>query len=389
MAHLRRVALLVETSRAYGRGVIRGIARYHAERKNWLTYFQPHGLGDPPPAWLKQWDGDGVIARIDNRRMASSLAALRVPVVNLRSMIADLPFPFIGTDNQTVGELAAEHLLEKGFRNFGFFELQRKPDPGFEQRLHWFRNYVERAGYTCEVFQPEMVATPLRRRPSHRQQLTRWIKKLRTPVGIMAGNDDHGMQVLEACRQLNIRVPEQVAVIGVDNDEYLCNLSIPSLTSVELDCERIGYEAAVLLDRMMAGRPAPAQLEKIKPRGIVCRASTDVLAVEDPNVVRAIRFLRENACRGIRVTDVFAHVGVSRPTLEPKLRQILRRTIHQEIQRVQIARALELLRASSMPIKQVAREAGFSTVQYMTRLFGTATGETPACYRRRNRLGKH
>jgi len=387
MSSLRRVALLVETSRAYGRGVIRGIARYHAERKNWLTYFQPHGLGDPPPTWLKQWDGHGVIARIDNRRMASALAALGVPVVNLRSSIANLPFPFIGTDNQAVAEMAARHLLDKGFRHFAFFELQKKPYPGFAQRWHWFRAFVEQVGYDCHVFQPDLDNTS-RRRASYRQQLSRWLKSLPTPVGIMTGNDDHGMQLLEACRQLEIRVPDQIAVIGVDNDEYLCSLSIPSMSSVELDCESIGYEAAVLLDRMMSKRPPPEELQKIKPRGVVCRTSTDVLAVDDQDVIRAVRYIRDNACRGIRVTDVFAHVGVSRATLEAKLRQVLRHTVHHEIQRVQVERAMELLRETSLPIKQVAHEAGFSTVQYMTRFFGAATGETPARYRRRIRPGK-
>lgn len=388
MASLRRVALLVETSRAYGRGLLRGIAQYHAEQKNWLTYFQPHGLGDPPPPWLKQWNGHGVIARIDNQQLAASLAALKIPVVNLRSTMANLSFPFIGTNNQAVAELAANHLLEKGLRHFAFFELRRKSYPGFERRLKWFRHTVEQAGAVCEVFKPTPTPATSRGRQQYQKQLHRWIKELPKPVGIMAGNDDHGLRVLEACRQLQIVVPDQVAVIGVDNDECLCNLSIPSLTSVELDCERIGYEAASLLDRMMAGRAAPKVLDQISPRGIVCRASTDLMAVDDAEVSRAIQFIREHACGGIRVTDVFAHVGTSRSRLEAKLRQTLRRTVHQEIQRVQVERAKLLLRESELPIKQVADAAGFSTVQYMTRLFGASTGETPARFRRRYRLGK-
>ncbi|MES1213670.1 MAG: DNA-binding transcriptional regulator [Singulisphaera sp.] len=385
MTSLRRVALLVETSRSYGRGVLRGIARYHGEQKQWLTYFQPHGLGDPPPAWLKHWDGHGVIARVDNQRTAAVLRGLRVPVINLRSSVSNLPFPFLGTDNQAVAELAANHLLEQGFRHFGFFELQRKPYPGFATRAHWFSQCVARAGYTCHIFQPKMPAAQ-GRGLSHQRQLQRWIKQLPKPVGIMAGNDDHGMQVLETCRQLKIEVPNQVAVIGVDNDEHLCNLSIPPLTSVELDCERIGYEAAVLLDSLMARRPAPTQIEMIKPRGIVRRTSTDVLAVEDDDVRRAITYIRGHACQGIRVSDVFRRVGVSRPALEAKLRAIFRRTIHQEIQRVQVERAMELLRDTRLPIKQIAHEAGFTTVQYMTRLFGKAAGETPARYRTRIRV---
>jgi LacI family transcriptional regulator len=176
-------------------------------------------------------------------------------------------------------------------------------------------------------------------------------------------------------------VPEQVAVIGVDDDEHLCDLSIPPMTSVDVNAEQIGYAAAELLDRMMAGRKAPARKTLLAPRSVVTRRSTDVLASEDPAVNLAAAFIRERGGRGLQVPDVTAHVRMSRASLEPRMKRVLGRTIHQEIQRVQLDRVKELLVASPLPIKQIAREGGFSCVQYLTRVFRSATGETPARYR--------
>jgi LacI family transcriptional regulator len=197
----------------------------------------------------------------------------------------------------------------------------------------------------------------------------------------MAANDDCGMHVLRACRDVGAVVPDQVAVIGVDNDEFLCGLSSPPLTSIELGCEEIGYEAAAVLERLMRGEKVPRRLAPVKPRRVVCRQSTDILAVDDEESARAIHYIRTHACARIRVRDVCNHVGASRARLEPTLRRILGRTIHKEIQRVRIERAKELLRSSGMTIKLIARASGFRTVQYMTRLFRSVTGTTPARFR--------
>jgi LacI family transcriptional regulator len=197
----------------------------------------------------------------------------------------------------------------------------------------------------------------------------------------MAGNDERGLQVLDACRRAGARVPDDVAVIGVDDDEHLCELSIPPMTSVDVNAEQIGYAAAELLDRLMSGRKPPTVPTLLAPRGVVTRRSTDVLASEDPVVNKAVAFIRENRGRGLQVTDVISHLKMSRASLEPRIKKVLGRTIHQEIQRVQLERVKELLVGSPMPIKQIAREGGFSCVQYLTRVFRTATGETPARYR--------
>jgi LacI family transcriptional regulator len=202
------------------------------------------------------------------------------------------------------------------------------------------------------------------------------------PVGIMTANDDRGLQLLDACRRVRAPVPDQVAVLGVDNDEYLCSLSLPSLSSIDINSEETGYQAAALLDQMMGGKRPPARLPEIEPAGVIVRRSTDVLATQDADVIRAVQFIREHACQPLRVPDVLDHVSVSRATLEPRFRDVLGRTIHQEIHRVRIERAKTLLVETDLPIKQVAQQAGFKTVQYLTRVFRAVAGQPPAAFRR-------
>ena len=381
---MRHVAILVETARAYGRGVIRGIARYNRERGRWSTYFQPQGLGDPPPPWIKNWTGDGIIARIDNAAAARIVAKVGVPVVNLRSTLPDLGFPFIGADNRAVARLAAEHLRERGLRHFGLCGYRRGYHRGFDVRQRAFTEYVERAGCRCHPFalQRSSLHPPSWEREQGR--IAKWLLSLPLPIGILATNDDCGLQVLDACRRVGLAVPDQVAVLGCENDEYACGLSIPPLSSIDLNSEQVGYEAASLLDRLISGKRPAQRLPEIKPLGIVTRESTDVLATSHEEVVEALRFIRRHACRPIHVMDVVEHVETPRTTLQMYVKEAIGRTIHQEIRRIQIVRAKDRLARASAPIKRVARDCGFRNVQYFTRAFHRATGETPARFQRRH-----
>jgi len=380
MPGMKHVAILIETSRAYGRGLLRGIARYNREHGQWSTFFQPQGLGDPAPAWLPSWQGDGILARIDNRVVARAVQKAGVPVVNMRGTMTDLPFPFIGSDNLAIAQLAAEHLLERGFRHFAFCGYQRTLHPKLDLRGDHFQQCIEQAEYHCQVLQDVKRQRP---RSWEQQQawIARWIAELPKPIGILAANDDRGLQLLDACRRSQIAVPDQVAVLGVDNDEYLCDLSLPSLSSIDVNSEETGYQAAALLDRLMDGKRPPKRISEIKPAGVIVRRSTDVLATDDVEIVRAVRFIREHACRPISPDDVVQHVSISRSSLESRCRNVLGRSLHQEIRKVQIDTARALLADTDLPIKQVALRAGFKNVQYLTRVFSSIIGQPPAEYR--------
>lgn len=389
---LGKVLLLVDTSRSYGRGLVRGVARYNQEHGRWSIYFKPHALDAPPPPWLEESRADGILARIGDRRMAEAIRACGVPAVDLRGVLPALPFPFVGVDHAAVARLAAAHLLERGFRHFGFCGLPRGSHPHMDQLCDAFVAAVREAGHACSVFaaRPGPHRGEAWERQQNRQtqwidqqrRIAHWIQRIDQPAAVMACHDDRALQVLDACRRLGTLVPEQVAVIGVDNDPYLCELAIPPLTSVDDNPQEIGYQAAKLLERLMAGQPAPAEPMRIAPRGVVTRRSTDVLAIENQDVVRAFRLIREHACDGILPRDVVGQISTSRTTLAKQFKEAIGRTIGEELRRLRVERAQELLRSTALPIKQVARRAGFHQVEYMTRIFHRLTGQTPAQYRK-------
>jgi LacI family transcriptional regulator len=385
IAKYPRAALLIESSRGYGRGLLRGIADYVRVHGPWSIYLQRHHLYDATPAWLKDWRGDGIIARVENRRIARSLRCRRVPVVDVRGRLLDLDMPAILTDDAAGARIAAAHLLERGFRRFAYCGYAGTPYS--DERSRVFNQVIEQAGFRCFTYESP---THLRGRHPERPEIEgrlgeehvmRWLRKLPRPIGLMAGNDARGQQVLNACRDLGIQVPEEMAVVGVDNDDVICDLCDPPLSSVLPNTARIGYEAAALLDRMMRGEAAPRQPIYIEPVGIVTRRSTDVLAIENADVTAALRFIRDHACDGISVEDVIAHVSVSCSALERQFGKILGRTPKAEIVRVQLDRVKQLLAETVWPLKKVALEAGFKHTEYMCAVFKSKFGQTPGQYR--------
>ncbi len=379
MSTPRQVALLIEATNAYARGLLRGVARYTHERVRWTVYFEPHALDEPPPRWLSGWKGDGILARIGSRRMAKAVLAAGVPVVELRRIHSIAGVPCIGPDNQEVTRLGLEHLRERGFHQFGFCGFPRGLDPPMDGRAHAFLRHAQAAGLPCSLFPAERNSNWAQ----EQSRLVRWVRSLPKPAGIMTCNDGRGLQVLRACFQARIPVPDQVAVLGAGNDDCLCGLAHPPLSSIDLAPELIGYEAAALLDRLMAGARSASRPLLMAPRGIVTRLSTDVLATQDQTVAKAVALIRERACDGLRVGEVLRHVGLSRTALEPRLKRVLGRTVHQEISHVRIEHAKTLLSTTDLPTKQIAGRTGFRHVQYLTRVFHKATGQTPALYRRR------
>lgn len=376
---MKHVVLLIESSGAYGRGILRGIARFNRANGGWLTWHRPRGLTDEAPKWLSKWRGDGMLVRIKSPAIIKASLELGIPIVNLREAL-NLPFPYVAVDNSKVAEMAAQHLMERGFKQFAFCGRPHGTNISLDERAVHFRRVIEAAGYHCDSY---FANDPTETADWEDEQdtLANWLKSLPKPVGIMACNDERGVSVLDACRRAGVKVPDEVAVIGVDNDEPLCDLAIPPMSSVDVNPEAVGFEGAQLLDRMMNGEKPPRDPVRLAPRGVVVRRSTDVIASEDSEVNEAIRYIRENACKGLQVSDVLMHLGISRAAMQQRMKKITGHTLHQEIQRVRMSRAKELLMFTDKTIKQVARESGFTSVQYMTRVFHAITGETPAKYR--------
>ena len=245
-----KVALLIETSNEYARGLLRGIVGYIREHQAWSLYLSEHNRGDRAPAWLSSWDGGGIIARIENSAIAEALRRLSVPMVDVSAARLIPSLPWFETDDSAIAHLAAEHLLERGFTNFAY---------AGDSRFNWsnwreehFINCVRAAGHQCTIYRGSRRFSP--GEDEQVDDLAKWVSDLPKPVGVMACYDFRGQQVLDACRRINVAVPDEVAVIGVDNDELLCELASPPLSSVIPNTYRTGYEAAALLAEMMAGR---------------------------------------------------------------------------------------------------------------------------------------
>lgn len=375
-ARRREVAILIETSNAYARGLLQGVVHYIREHRPWSFHLMEQGRGDDPPAWLAGWKGDGIIARIETPRIAAAIVKARLPAVDLSAARLVPALPWVETDDAEIARLAAEHLMERGFKRFAFCG---------DARFNWstwreksFVTRLKSAGHTCEIYRPTTAAGDV---AGEARNLALWLRDLPKPVGIMACYDIRGQRVLDACRSARLAVPDEVAVIGVDNDTLLCELASPPLSSVMPNSHRAGYEAAALLDRLMAGKRVAATAHLIAPLGIVERQSTDVLAVDDRDVARAVQFIREHACEGIGVGDVLRAVPLSRRVLEQRFQRLLGCTPREEILRMRLSRVKQLLGETDLPLYLVAERTGFEHVEYLSVVFKRETGRTPSAWR--------
>ncbi len=387
-AGLPRVALLIESSRTYGRGILRGIARYAHAYGPWSIFSQERELHSGIPDWLKAWRGDGIIARIEDRRMAHALLRLGHPVVDVLGNSRFGSIPGFDTNASAVSQLAADFFLRAGFRHLAFCGYRGIPFS--DRREAAFRESLARRGIKLRVFASRLAQYP----PPHIQAVEQsglagenaiaaWLRKQPRPLALLACNDVRAQQVLNACREHRIKVPEEVAVMGVDDDDVLCNLGEPPLTSIQPDTERLRYEAAALLDQMMKRQSPQLGLVQIAPLRVVERASTDTVPVSDPITAQAVRFIRDHVNEGISVKDVLARLGRSRTDLEGRFRRWLGSSIRVEIVRRRVGRVCSLLQETDLTLSAIAKAAGFSTTAHLCRLFRRQMGQTPTRYRRR------
>lgn len=381
-ARLRQVALIVESAVAPRRMMLTGVARYLQEHEPWAVYLKPYGVEKSLPSWLNHWQGDGIIAAVKHEDIGV-VTRRGIPVVDIMGALRQEGVPLVHTNDRSVGRLGAEHLMERGFRHFAFCVY--RGEFWSEGRLEGFREALSPHRLDCRVYNLNLPGPGSGGPESWEQQqrdLAAWLGALPRPVGVMCTNDLSGQQLLEACQRLRINVPEEVAVVGADNDEPICRIASPPLSSVIINDHQRGYEAAALLDRMMRGQAPPKDPIYVEPAGVMARASTDVMAIDDAAVVRALRFLRDKACEDIGVDDVVKEVPVSRSVLERRFRKIVGRSINNEIVRLRINRAIELLTDTELELKVIARRAGFGTQSYMSAVFQQKLGKTPGSYRK-------
>ena len=331
------------------------------------------------PTWLKDWQGDGIIARVDSPQIAAALRRTRLPVVDVSAERFSSEFSRVSIDNGAVARLAAEHLATKGFLDFAYCGDRRFL--WSRQRGVEFRRCLAEKGRRCVDFgEPAGTAKP--GSDAEIRAIARWLKGLPKPVGVFACYDGRALQVLEACQLLGLHVPDQVAVLGVDNDELVCELANPPLSSVQPNARRSGYEAAALLARLMGGeKKAVAPTHQVQPVRVVERQSTDVVAVADVKVAAALKFIRLHACEGMDVGDVLRAVPMSRTRLEQKFKALLGHSPHRQLVQQRIARAKHLLAESKIAISEVAEQAGFDNASYLSVAFRRETGLSPFAYR--------
>lgn len=385
-----RVALLIETSRSYGRGMLRGIVRYSRLHGPWAFYLSPGDFEQALPK-MRKWTGSGAIARIETPAVAKAILAAHVPTIALDlsegQQAPDNPLSKLSqveSDSEGAARLAADHLLERGFRQFAFVGIEGRV--WSERRRASFCEVVSQAGFPSHVYRPP-------RRKLDRQwdraqaHLATWLAELPKPLGLMACDDDRGREVLEACQLANIQVPEEIAVVGVDNDELLCELANPPLSSVAMNTQQGGYRTAALLDSLMRRKVRKPRRLVVEAMHVVTRRSTDIVAIEDPCVAAALNYIHRQAGRPLQIDDVVKHVAVSRRALEIRFRETIGRTILSEIQRIRLQRAKRLLTETDLPLSVVAESAGFGTPSYMVQVFRQRMGVTPAKFRLQVRTG--
>ena len=387
MPKTRRVAVILDTNLPHQRKIIRGVVAYAHEAGNWSLYVEEESWNKLPE--LSTWRGHGVIIGFAERKYVKVVRRLKIPIVGVEGGYAwyeqDSGIPYFSTDDEAIARMAAKHLMDQGYARLAYCSMPRNRYTVYaEKRARAFKQRAREAGVPCSMYVGRTLST--RKWNQLQRGLAQWLSLLKKPVGIMAACDARARHVLEACRITGVRVPEDVAVIGVDNDELMCELTDPPLTSIEQGAHGVGYCTAGLLDRLMSGKKVSQIANYVAPEGIVCRRSTDYLAIEDTDVANAVRFIRQHACEHIRVIDILNAIGISRSTLGVRFKKIMHKTIHEEIQETMLTRAKQLIADGDLSLKQVAREAGFTHVQHMTNLFRRRIGLTPGEYQRMRKL---
>ncbi len=376
--------LMIETSRAFGRGLLRGIAKYSSLHGGWNIYRQPEfymrksGREQTFVFHPEESEFDGIIMREQDN--TEDILALGVPTIIVSFREETIDIPRVDVDCAGLGRMAAEHFLDRGFKHFAYC--------GFEfmywsvRRRRSFESMLNDAGCNVHMYE-QTKAQSAKRWKDEKRIMSEWLKTLPKPIGLFACNDDRGEQVIDACKAAGICIPDEVAVLGVDNDEFVCGLTVPPLSSIALSTEQAGFETAEMLSKLMAAEDLKGQTTvMVTGSHVVTRQSSDILAIEDPEVSRAVHYIRSNNTKPVQVNDVVRITTLSRCGLYQRFHKVLGHSVHDEIKRVRSEKIAQLLLESSMTVGQIALEMGFQDSNHIARYFKKVKGVTPLAYRK-------
>ena len=378
---MKKIMIIIDTSRASGRKFLTGAERYISTTADWEIYIQP-------PDYLQKrnhgFDLDFPLEKLDGLLIRDAVNTLKITHIDVPKVINDTKRELIPgsstiiVESQKTGKMAAEYFLGLGFKNFAYSGFRGLA--WSQKRSCGYANTLKENGVP-KIFEYKNVFSKKQQRLTERWKISEWLKQLPRPLCVFACNDDRAVYILEACKIAKLSVPEEVAVMGVDNDELVCNLSSPSLSSIELDFERAGFRAAHHLDELIQ-KKSENKIIYVSPVEIIKRRSTDILAISDENIVSALIFIRNNFHKAIQIVDVVNATCLSRRELEKRFKKSLKKTIKDEIDGLRIELIKKKLLNSSQSLYQIANELEFTDLEHFSRYFKNATGQPPSHFRR-------
>jgi len=387
MSKTYHVALLIDTSTSWGSRLIKGISQYSHQQGNWLIHVEPRGRYEQFHI-PEGWEGDGIIARINRQQFADEINATGLPAINVSW------YPYEGSkivrcsaSEHESGQLAAEYFLAHGFRLFAYCGPLKRP--GYcDQFAESYSKTLAAAGYTCSVYPAPSGEQRIIAWKEQLNSLVNWLRQLPSPTGLLCWSAARGRQLTEACQYANIRVPDDVAVLGGDHDDLMSLISTPQLSTIDHPAERIGSEAARMLENLMTGSGPTEKSLMFSPTRVIVRHSTDILAIDDQLVQSALKMIREQACNGVNVAQIVSQLMIARRALEQRFVKRLGRTPAMEIRRVRIETAKQLLVETELSMSEVAKATGFEEQDQFSRTFRRSLDMTPTQFRSLHR-GSH
>lgn len=384
----KKITLLFNANKAYDRKIISGVAKYIQQGTNWELFLEDDYLTHIED--IQDWHGDGVIADFDDPKIVDFVLSQNITAVGIGGSYKDeSKYPpnvhYVATNNSSIARLAVEHFISQGYQNMAFYSMPERANNQWS---------VEREAYFCEwvselsnnIIKPHVYRGYLnsyRNWQKATQMLESWLIDLPKPVAIMATNDNRARHLIDACRNMNINVPNEVAILGVDDDDIVNMLTGNKLSSVKQGSEYMGHLAASILDRLILGEQVEPFINLVEPIGVIQNASTDHFAVTDAVVKDAIAYIKDNACKGIQATHVLRHLKLSRANVENRFKAHLNSSIHQEIVKIQLTAVKHFLMNTNLTLNEISKQTGYNTVQYMIMVFKKQTGLTPSHYRER------